>query len=256
MKILFKNHHFFSNALLILALIFVNPKQSFSQTFPDKPSSKLVNDFAKIYSTKEEGLLEEKLVEYNNKTSTQIAIVTITSLGGYPIDDYTTKLANRWGIGQKEKNNGLLILIAAQDHKVFIASGYGMEGVLNDGKLGTIIRTQMVPQFKDGNYYAGTNDGIDAIIAAATGEYVNNDSNKDTTLSSSDVLALIILFLFCIVFAGRSYNSSSKRGLSNSTIFYGSSNVANKRENSRFGGGGFDGFGGGGFGGGGSGGSW
>jgi len=236
-------------ALLIFILTFALPKQVFAQTFPDKPSSELVSDFAKIYSTQERASLEEKLVAYDNKTSTQIAVVTITTLGGYPIDDYTIKLANKWGVGQKGKNNGLLILIAAKDHKVFIASGYGMEGVLNDGKLGSIIRSQMIPQFKNGNYYAGTNDGVDAIIAAAAGEYVN-----DRSLDSKDELPFFAKVLVLILLCGVVVILPSRRGkdFHGGYIFYGS----NKRGGSGSGGGGFGGFGGGGFGGGGAGGSW
>jgi len=236
MKISFKH----LIALLFFVLIFAVSKQVFAQNFPDKPA-KLVSDFAKIFSAQENDLLEEKLLKYNNETSTQIAVVTITSLDGYPIDDYTIKLANKWQIGQKGKNNGLLILIAAKDHKVFIASGYGMEGVLNDGKIGTIIRTQMIPQFKSGNYYAGTNDGIDAMISAAVGEYVNDEKQQNNV--SPIPAILIILFIIILLFKSR-----TARYAALGSILYG-----NNRGGS---GGGFGGFGGGGFGGGGAGGSW
>jgi uncharacterized protein len=241
MKNLFKNYFSFPIIFLIFALIFAIPQQAFSQTFPEKPSSfKLVNDFAKIYIDQESSLLEQKLDAYNKKTSTQIAIVTITSLNGYPIDDYTIKLANNWQIGQKGKDNGFLILIAKEDHKVYIASGYGMEGVLNDGKIGTIIRTKMIPQFKNSNYYAGTIDGLDALIAAAAGEYVNDNSEKkDSSFFAELIMYLILFFIFILLVRN---NSSISGGISDDRIFYG-----NK---------GSGGFGGGRFGGGGAGGSW
>lgn len=246
MKISLKNNNFFSIALLIFALIFAIPQAVFAQKFPDKPSSKFVSDFAKIYSAEENNLLEEKLVEYDNKTSTQIAVVTITSLDGYPIDDYAIKLANKWGVGQKGKNNGLLILIVAKDHEVFIASGYGMEGVLNDGKLGSIIRAQMIPQFKNSNYYAGTNDGLDAIIAAAAGEYVNDgEDNTRKKLSGRDLL--IALFITSILILILSFSTSRE------IFFY---IIFMMLSSGRGGGSGGGGFGGGSFGGGGAGGSW
>ena len=248
MKISFKKNNFFSIAFLIFALIFAVSQQAFAQKFPDKPSSKFVSDFAKIYSAEENNLLEEKLVEYSDKTSTQIAVVAITSLGGYPIDDYAIKLANKWGVGQKEKNNGLMILIAAKEHKVFIASGYGMEGALNDGKLGSIIRAQMIPQFKNGNYYAGTNDGVDAIIAAAAGEYVNDEQdNSRKKLSGRDLL--IVLFLLSILILILSFSRSRE-------IFFYIILMMLSSGRGSSGGSSGPGFGGGSFGGGGAGGSW
>jgi len=245
-----KLHHFFSIAFLFFALI---SKQSLAQTFPEKSlPPRLVNDFAKIYSAQQNDLLEEKLLAYEEKTSTQIAVVTITSLSGYPIDDYTVKLANKWQIGQKGKNNGLLLLIAKEDHKVYIASGYGMEGALNDGKLGTIIRYNIIPQFKKGDYYAGTNDGIDAMIAAADGEFVNdgkhNSPEKDVLFYAK--VLMYLLFFFLIVFVG-TFRSAGKSFIIANGIYYGSRGGGSGSDQ-----GGFGGFGGGGFGGGGAGGSW
>ena len=256
MKNLFRTQHFFAIALLVFALFCAFPNSAFAQTFPEKPSPpRLVNDFAKIYSPQENSLLEAKLVTYEKETSTQIAVVTITSLNGYPIDDYTIKLANHWQIGQKGKNNGLLVLIAKDDHKVFIASGYGLEGALNDGKIGTIIRTKIIPQFKNGNYYAGTNDGIEAMISAAAGEFVNegedNLSQHDAEFFAK-VFGFILVFLIILFAMWRSRNSPNN--YYNDGIFYGSGGRSSGRGNG--GSGGFGGFGGGGFGGGGAGGSW
>ncbi len=215
-----KNYHFFSIAYLIFALVFAIPQHVFAQTFPDKPSSKLVSDFAKIYSPQEDAAMEEKLVSYEKKTSTQIAVVTLNNLDGYPIDDYAIKLANKWGVGQKGKNNGLLILIAAADHKIHIASGYGMEGALNDGKLGTIIRTQIAPQFKIGNYYAGTNDGLDAIIAASGNEYMNDYSSSLLDSLSPKVLPLIFISIALILIGIAAYFILIKIFSYNSPIFH------------------------------------
>jgi uncharacterized protein len=246
MKSLFKNYPF----LAIVFLIFAIPQQAFSQVFPEKPSSlKLVNDFAKIYSAQESNLLEEKLIAYNNKTSTQIAVVAIASLGGYPIDDYAIKLANKWQIGQKGKDNGLLILIAKEDRKVFVASGYGMEGVLNDGKIGTIIRTKMIPHFKNGNYYAATNDGVDAMIAAAGSEYANDKTNHNVKDRDRQFFAEVIIYLalfFILIFIAFNCNNTPV-DFYHDRIFYGGRRSSGLRSG---------GFGGGSFGGGGAGGSW
>jgi len=247
MKILLKRHNFFTIFSLIFCVFFT---QVFAQEFPEKPT-KLVSDFAKILSPQENQLLEERLLSYEKETSTQIAVVTLQSLNGYPIDDYAIKLGNKWQIGQKGKNNGLLILIAAKDHKIFIASGYGMEGALNDGKLGTIIRRQMIPQFKNGNNYAAINNGLDAIIAAAAGEFVNENlpEKKDAKFFAA-VFGFILLF-FTMMFFMKGANQASAV---HPFIFYGNGlNRRNYDSNSHRG---FNGFGGGGFGGGGAGGSW
>ncbi len=241
MKINLNNRGFFS---FFLTLFLVISAPVFCQNFPPKPTSKLVSDFAKIYKSDENNLLEQKLLDYEKKTSTQIVIVTITSLDGYPIDDYSIKLANKWQIGQKGKNNGLLILISSSDHKIYIASGYGMEGVLNDGKLGSIIRLQMIPQFKNNNYFAGTNAGLDAIIAAAAGEYVNDGKNNVKDASFSDIVFFFILLCFLFIFLGIGRKN-------NGYVIYGGERSGGSRS-----GGGFGGFGGGSFGGGGAGGSW
>src|SRR4030095_1964890 len=112
-------------------LILLLPFSGFTQDFPEKPSPpRLVNDFTNTLSGEEINSLENKLIIYNDTTSTQIAIVMIHSLDGYPIDDYTFQLAEKWGIGQKGKNNGVLLLVAKDDRKIFIATGYGMEGVM------------------------------------------------------------------------------------------------------------------------------
>ncbi|MEO8147906.1 MAG: TPM domain-containing protein [Bacteroidia bacterium] len=268
-----RNLNWFRFSILTYFLISLFPYSLFSQEFPEKPNQpRLVNDFAKIYSSEEAGLLEQQLRAYNDSTSTQIAIVTVTSLDGYPVDDYTIKLGNKWGIGQKGKNNGILILIAKEDRKAYIATGYGMEGALNDGKLGTILRREMIPYFKTGDYYGGTKAGIDAMIAAAAGEYASDDSDEKQKRGFPWQLILFGGLFFVIIIISKARKASSYARLNNVPFWVAWSiiNAALNRGNrggggffggggSSFGGGGgggFGGFGGGSFGGGGAGGSW
>jgi uncharacterized protein len=251
----------------------------FAQQLPDKPNPpRLVNDFAKIFNAEEAGMLEQKLVAYNDSTSTQIVIVTVTSLDGYPVDDYSFQLGNKWGIGQKGKNNGILVLIAKDDRKAFIATGYGMEGALNDGKLGTILRKEMIPYFKSGDYYGGVNNGIDWMIAAAGGEFVSEDGGgrKKKRISAEGILGILfIIFIIFLIGFYTAYRSAKKYSILNNVPFWVAWSIINAAANNRrnnsgggffgsgggFGGGsssggGFGGFGGGSFGGGGAGGSW
>jgi uncharacterized protein len=266
----------FRFSILTYFLISLFPYSLISQNFPEKPNPpRLVNDFAKIYNDEQAGLLEQKLVAYNDSTSTQIAIVSVTTLDGYPVDDYTIKLGNKWGIGQKGKNNGILILIAKEDRKAYIATGYGMEGALNDGKLGTILRREMIPYFKNGDYYGGTDAGIDAMIKAAAGEYVSDESDyKGDNGSPFPIIIAIFFFIMIMFFVIRSkVRSARKYALLNNVPFWVAWSIINAALNRRNngggggffggggssfggGGGGFGGFGGGSFGGGGAGGSW
>jgi uncharacterized protein len=119
---------------------------------PPRPSPpRLVNDLAGILRPDEVAALEQKLVAYNDSTSTQIAIVNITSIGPYDISDYAVRLAENWGIGQKGKNNGILILTAVQERKVNITTGYGMEAVFPDALAKRVTEYTLKPNYREGN---------------------------------------------------------------------------------------------------------
>lgn len=136
--------------------------------------------------------LIEKLQEHEIKTTNQIVIVTLKDLDGYDIADYGYQLGRHWKIGQKDKNNGVLLIIAVDDRKVRIEVGYGLEGVLPDARAYHIINTVIVPAFKQKNFYEGINQGIDSIIASIAGEY------KATSASSSFSSSYLIFTFFFI----------------------------------------------------------
>src|SRR5688500_16734662 len=155
---------------LVLVLFLV--AKAADKDFPPRPNPpRLVNDMANTMSAEQVQRLEEKLLEIDKTTSTQITIVTIKNLGGYEVAQYAVELANRWGIGQASKDNGVLLLASTDDRKVNISTGYGLEGALTDAMSGRIIRNEITPAFKSGNFYDGFNKGTDAIIAATKGEY-------------------------------------------------------------------------------------
>src|SRR4030095_15780902 len=149
---------------LFLLLIFFSFAAVASDDFPPR-SNRLVTDYTNTLSSSEQDQLESKLVNFNNTTSTQIAVVIMTSMGGYEVNDYAVQLANKWGIGQKGKNNGILVLLAMESHDVSIQIGYGLEGAAPDVIASRIIRNEMVPYFKQGNFYAGLDKGTDALMA-------------------------------------------------------------------------------------------
>ncbi|MEP7171044.1 MAG: TPM domain-containing protein [Bacteroidota bacterium] len=263
-------HSFTHSFFFLLLLIF--PSSAWSQDFPAVPNPpRLVNDFAGALSETEINSLEEKLVAFNDSASSQISIVIIHSVGVYDISEYAFQLGDKWGIGRKGKNNGALILVALDDHKVFIATGYGLEGAIPDALAKRIVETQIKPEFKQGNYYAGLDKATDTMIKLASGEYKAEDVTNNVPATQFAPVIIIILIIFFVFFfkvrSARSY--ASMNGMS----FWAAWALLNAARGSSRGswggfssgrgwggggssGGGFGGFGGGSFGGGGAGGSW
>ncbi|RZK22822.1 MAG: TPM domain-containing protein, partial [Hymenobacter sp.] len=143
-----------------------------AQDVPPPPSpARLVNDLAHVMQPQEADALEQKLVSYNDSTTSQIAVVTVPTLGGNDIADYAQKLYESWGIGGKKNNNGILLLVAVQEHEARIQTGYGLEGAVPDALAKRIISNTLVPAFKQNQYYAGLDRGTDQLILLAKGEY-------------------------------------------------------------------------------------
>lgn len=127
-----------------------------AQNVLPKPNPvKLVTDMAGVLSAEQKSILENKLVALDDSSSNQIAIVLVKSLDGYPIEEYATKLFRDWGIGNKKTNNGVLILASIDERKIRIEVGYGLEGAIPDITTASIIRNDIVPSFKTGEYYHG-----------------------------------------------------------------------------------------------------
>lgn len=217
---------------------------------PNPP--RLVNDLAGVMSGEETQQLEDKLVVFDKTTSTQISIVTLQSTGAYEPAEYGTALFRKWKIGQKGKNNGVLVLAAIKDRKAYIITGYGLEGALTDAVCGRIVREEMAPRFKQGKYFEGFSAASDKIIAATKGEYTadENDSRGDKKgIGAGAIVIIVILIYFVVWMSGRGGGG-------------GGGNYMSGRGYRRWGGGwggiggigGFGGFGGGGWGGGDSGG--
>ncbi|AMS26586.1 hypothetical protein AEM51_05655 [Bacteroidetes bacterium UKL13-3] len=226
-----------------------------AKEIPAKAST-LVNDYAGVLSSEEKSALEQKLVTYFDSTSTQIAVVIENSLDGDDLFDYCQRLASAWGIGEKGKNNGLLIYVAVQDRKARIHTGYGMEATVTDA-MSTRIRTeQMNPNFKSGNFYEGLNEATTTIMQLASGEYVN-DRPRGKGEKKFSWLTFIIFAIVIIIFLSKGgRGGGGRRGGLAGPVFWGTMGSGGFSGGGSSGGGGFGGFGGGGFGGGGSGGSW
>ncbi|PWT75087.1 MAG: methanol dehydrogenase [Bacteroidetes bacterium] len=254
--------------LLAYSIGFTQTIDQIASRPPNPP--RLVNDFAQVMTPDQISSLERKLVDYDDSTSTQIAVVTVKTVGDIPIEDAALKILRGWRVGNKRTNNGIVILAAIQDRRVFIATGYGMEGVVPDIIAKQIIDNEITPNFRDGNFYRGFAQGADAIIKAAAGEYKAPEGYNRRGQhgpSSGNILGVIIFFVVILILIGRS-GGGKGGGMMSRTGFLPWMMMGMMMGRGRggfggggyggggFGGGGFGGFGGGSGGGGGAGGSW
>ncbi|MDR0712099.1 MAG: TPM domain-containing protein [Prevotellaceae bacterium] len=224
---------------------------------------RLVNDFTGTLTPQEQQSLERKLRDYHDSTSTQIYVIAIANTDGYTLAQLSPVFFKEWGIGQKEKNNGVLILVKPKQGReygdVFIGTGYGMEGVLPDAYCKRIIEQVMIPHFRREDYYSAIDGAVNAIIAYASGEYKAEKSAQGDMPGSLIPLAIFVL-LIIIFFAGRKDGGNGKgksRGAGDAIFFL--PFLFGGRGGSGGSSGGFGGFGGGGggmSGGGGAGGRW
>lgn len=252
--------------LLILLFLSVSVQAQIDEVVPARPSPpRLVNDFAGLMTPEQVQALEQKLVAYDDSTSTQIAVVTINSLRNYPIEDVAREILRRWGVGGKERDNGAVILVARDDRQVRIETGYGLEGAVPDITAKQIIDYEITPNFRNNNYYRGLDEATNSIIQAAAGEYSAPEGYSDRKKGKGGglgriVLALIVISILMGMFGGgnRGGGFMSRRGyrrFGGPVIFPGGFGGGGGGW-SGGGGGGFGGFGGGGGGGGGASGSW
>lgn len=210
------------------------------------PLAGRINDGANLLSAEEEKRLEQRLAEYERGSGHQFALLTIPSLQGDPIEDFSLRVVERWQLGSEQADDGLLLLVVPQDRKMRIEVGYGLEGNVPDALAGRIIRNVLAPAFREAQYAAGIDAAFDALMKAAGGEAVaipeRPESSGGDLGAFGPLLALAMMLLF--LFGGR-------RGL-----WVGGLAAGGYRHG---GGGGFSGGfsgGGGGFGGGGASGSW
>jgi uncharacterized protein len=154
--------------LTILLLATTLSLNAFAVEVPPQPLGR-VSDYTGTLTSAETRTIEERLAKFEEETTNQIAVVLISTLSGDKLEDYSTRLAEKWKIGQKGKDNGVILLIVKEDRKIRIEVGYGLEGVLPDAKAGDIIRDDMAPRFRNGKFFAGIQDAVDSIILAVEG---------------------------------------------------------------------------------------
>ena len=157
-----------------------------------------VHDDANVLSQEAADKLENLLITYEDSTSNQIAILIIPSLDGDVLENYSLRVAERWKLGNETKDNGALLLIAVNDHKMRIETGYGLEGVLTDAVCSRIIRNEIAPKFRQNDFDGGVTAGINAMISAIGGEYTAEDYDEMESLDWR-LRTAIGLFVFSIL---------------------------------------------------------
>lgn len=222
--------------------------------FPAKPDPpRLVNDLAGMLSDQEVAALETSLVAYSDTTSTQIVIITVKSLEGADIAEFATELGEKWGVGGADQDNGVVLAVAVDERKMFIATGRGTEVFLTDAICKRIIENDLKPAFREKNYYAGFALAVQHMMLRLSGQFEAEESETGEVSGIPfwvPVLMLMLVF-FVLPFMTRGrYQHISGRGMYSPPVWRSGGFGGGSR------GGGFGGFGGGSFGGGGAGGSW
>ncbi|WP_439880650.1 TPM domain-containing protein [Pontibacter sp. MBLB2868] len=235
--------------------------------FPPKPNPpRLVNDLADMLTAKEEAALEQKLTNYSDTTSTQIAIVTITSIGGYDPNQYAAELGQLWGVGTGKYDNGLIILVAKDERKVAIQTGYGMEEYVPDALAKRITERTLKPAFAQGEFYQGLDKATSLIIDLASGAYQADPEAMGEDEKGPSLFFIIIIVILVVIVLSRMGGGGGRGGRRGYSRTFGGPVIVPggfgtfRSGGGMFGGGGggggFGGFGGGGFGGGGASSSW
>jgi uncharacterized protein len=251
---------------------------SAAEVIPPSPSL-YFNDYANVVSSGTAEQLNQKLADFEKATSDQVVVAIFPKMeSDSSIEDYTVRVARAWQVGQKDKNNGVVLFVFIKEHKMFIQVGYGLEGALPDGLCKRIISGEIAPRFKQGDFDGGVTGGVNAILAATKGEYKGTGrTNAERSVSPTEYTGVLIVFIFCaalgiffliVFFAARQtsrhsgwfYYGSGGGWLGGGGLSSGSGGGWSSSDSGSFssGGGSDSGFSGGGgdFGGGGAGGSW
>ncbi|MFN7138089.1 MAG: TPM domain-containing protein [Limisphaerales bacterium] len=236
--------------LLAIAFVFLTCVARAAEVIPPAPKNHF-NDYANVVSQSTKAELNNRLVELERESSSQVVVAVYPKMqSNSSIEDYTQRVAQSWGVGTREKNNGAALFVFIQDRAMFLQVGYGLEGVIPDAIAKRIIDNEITPHFKNGNFDAGLRAGVTAIIQASKGEYKGTgrtiaDSRRNSSQRMPPAIAIVLFVIFIFVLF---------RMMSSHATYYGPRGRRRRGgwHVGGFGGGGGWSSGGGGFGGGGS----
>lgn len=261
---------------IVLASLLLFGLSGMGQAIPEPLSPpRLVNDYIGLLNENQFRHLELKLERFNDSSSTQIVVIIVKSLNGLTKEEFADQVGEKWGVGQKGKNNGIVVLVKPnyQNEKgqVRISVAYGLEGAIPDALTKRIVDNEMVPYFTAGDYFTGIDKATNTLISLAKGEYTADQYKERTGGSPFRLLVPLIIIIIIIIFMSRNSGNHYTTGSKSTSIWtalFLASMMGNRGGGGSFGdfrsgggsfgggGGGFGGFGGGSFGGGGAGGSW
>lgn len=247
---------------IILLVAWIGGAVQAAEVIPPVPPRHF-NDFAGVVSSDAAARLDRKLADFEKQTSNQILVAIYPRMqSDSSIEDYTVRVAQRWGVGQKDRRNGAVLFVFPKDRKMFLQVGYGLEGALPDATAKQIIEREIKPHFAAGDFAGGLSSGVDAILAATRGEYTAAPRSAGTDKLFWIVFVLLVVFVIAIIVmskrSGPVVYTRNGRYRSRGPIFIPTGGWGRSGGGSWGGGGGGGGFsaGGGSFGGGGAGGSW
>ena len=169
---------------------------------PSPPNKTAILDQANVIDDSAEAVLSQKLIDYKSKTGNEIAVLTVKSLEGEDNFDYSYRVAQSWGIGSKEANNGVLFFVAVDDRKDFIQVGRGLEPYLTDLQTNLILEQKVNPEFKKGNYTLGVQNGVDSIISVIGGEQLSESTLRRATNNGDVMQFLFFGGIFLLAYLG------------------------------------------------------
>lgn len=253
-------HRKFSHLLFLILSVFSVLAQIPEKPYPPKLYNNFSKEFPNFLSPDEANLIEQKLEKFSRETSNQIAVVVVDDFGGYTAAEFATLLGEKWGVGKKDKDNGIVVLIKptgkAGERELFIAVGLGLEGAIPDLATKKIRENIMQPLFAEGRFYEGLDKGLNALMKLARGEISEKDLPNNEGDVSGWIIFIVIILLIFVFFRKPSYVVYTSGRRYRGGGYWGGSNWSGGSGGSYSSGGGWSGFGGGSFGGGGSGGKW
>ena len=200
---------------VIVFLFLASPLIGLAQyDIPEKPKfqTSVYDDDIKLLSASEKSSLEQKLIRYSDSTSTQIVVAIISSTKGEYINYLGAQWGEKWGIGQADKDNGIFILLAKDDRKINISTGKGVEHLLTDAMSKRIIDRDVIPYFKQNDYYGGLNRATDAIFEVMNGEYQGTRQSEGGEFPFEVIIFLAIIFLIFVIAISKSRGGGNGRG--------------------------------------------
>ena len=263
------------NSILFLLLTFLSISIGFGQEkcFPEHTPGTFVYDVANVLSDSEEAILQSELASFTARSSNVLVVVIVPDLCGYDKSQYAIEYGDKLGVGRNDRDNGLVFLVKPKTPgsrgEVFIAVGTGLQGAITDAGTRRIVDYEIIPYFKQNNYFGGINAGAKTLMRIAEGEISEAQYKEEKESGNRFTFGFFVVIIILFILAQKygkggdddweNYDRNGKHRGGGSAwpwIFMGGSGFGGRSSSGGFGGGGFGGFGGGGFSGGGAGGSW